>query len=257
MNIRPTDLAPRASGMRLALRLLVCALGLWLVGCATGPGANPRDPIEPLNRGVFEFNEAVDKAFLEPVAEAYTAVTPRLVRTGVSNFFNNLGEFWSVANNLLQAKPRQAVETWFRILVNTLIGMGGVFDVATEMGIETHREDFGQTLGRWGVPPGPYVVVPLFGPSTVRDLAATVADTFGYPVGQITPVRVRNVLIGLDAIDNRAGFLQAGKLLDASALDKYVFSRDVYLQKRRNDVYDGSPPEEEDVQEPDAPEARP
>lgn len=257
MNIRLTDLAPRASGFRLAIRLLVCALGLWLAGCATGPGANPRDPIEPLNRGVFEFNEAVDKAILEPIAEAYTTVTPRLVRTGVSNFFNNLGEFWSVANNLLQAKPRQAVETYFRILVNTLIGMGGVFDVATEMGIETHREDFGQTLGRWGVPPGPYVVVPLFGPSTVRDLAATVADTFGYPVSQINPVRVRNVLIGLDVIDNRAGFLQAGRLLDESALDKYVFSRDVYLQKRRNDVYDGSPPEEEDVQEPDTPDAKP
>ena len=225
----------------MGLCLLVCA-GLLLAGCATAPGANPRDPWEPMNRGVFEFNETFDEVAFKPVAVAYKAVTPRLVRAGVTNFFNNLGDGWSLFNNILQGKLRASVETYFRITVNTILGIGGVFDIASEIGVEPRTEDFGQTLGLWGLPTGPYLVLPFFGPSNVRDALATPADTFGYP----------------NAVDKRANYLRAGEMLDESALDKYIFSRDVFLQKRRNDIYDGSPPpEDEEPQEPDNPAEKP
>ena len=254
----------------MGLCLLVCA-GLLLAGCATAPGANPRDPWEPMNRGVFEFNEAfaaqacavtkdlgLDEVAFKPVAVAYKAVTPRLVRAGVTNFFNNLGDGWSLFNNILQGKLRASVETYFRITVNTILGIGGVFDIASEIGVEPRTEDFGQTLGLWGLPTGPYLVLPFFGPSNVRDALATPADTFGYPVTLVKPVALRNSLAALNAVDKRANYLRAGEMLDESALDKYVFSRDVFLQKRRNDIYDGSPPpEDEEPQEPDKPAEKP
>jgi phospholipid-binding lipoprotein MlaA len=138
--------------------MLVCTVALLLAGCATAPGANPRDPWEPMNRGIFQFNETFDEVAFKPTAIVYKTVTPRLVRAGVTNFFNNLGDAWSLFNNVLQGKPRAAVETYFRITVNTFWGMGGVFDVATEIGVESHTEDFGQTLGLWGIPTGPYLV---------------------------------------------------------------------------------------------------
>ncbi len=234
------------------LRLLVCVSGLWLAGCATVPGPNPRDPLEPMNRSVHHFNEVVDGMFLKPVAMAYNSATPRPVRTGVNNFFNNLSDVWSLANNVLQAKPKEAAETFFRVSINTLMGLGGVLDVASEMGLEQHREDFGQTLGRWGVPTGPYLVLPLLGPSTFRDTASLRADTLGNPLYGVEHIRTRNTLLLLDAADTRAGLLRAGNVLDEAALDKYSFSRDVYLQKRRNDVYDGAPPEDETPEEPEA-----
>jgi phospholipid-binding lipoprotein MlaA len=242
---------------RMGPCLLVCT-GLLLAGCATAPGANPRDPWEPMNRGVFEFNETFDEVAFKPVAVAYKAVTPRLVRAGVTNFFNNLGDGWSLFNNILQGKLRASVETYFRITVNTILGIGGVFDIASEIGVEPRTEDFGQTLGLWGLPTGPYLVLPFFGPSNVRDALATPADTFGYPVTLVKPVALRNSLAALNAVDKRANYLRAGEMLDESALDKYVFSRDVFLQKRRNDIYDGSPPpEDENPQEPDKPAEKP
>ena len=205
-----------------------------------------------MNRQVFAFNEAFDEAAFKPVAVAYKTATPRLVRAGVTNFFNNLGDAWSLFNNVLQGKLQASVETYFRLTVNTIWGIGGVFDIATEIGVEPHPEDFGQTLGLWGLPTGPYLVLPFFGPSNVRDALATPADTFGYPVTLVNPVALRNSLAALNAVDKRANFLRAGDLLEESALDKYVFSRDVFLQKRRNDIYDGSPPpEDENPPEPE------
>ena len=238
--------------------MLVCTVALLLAGCATAPGANPRDPWEPMNRGIFQFNETFDEVAFKPTAIVYKTVTPRLVRAGVTNFFNNLGDAWSLFNNVLQGKPRAAVETYFRITVNTFWGMGGVSDVATEIGVESRTEDFGQTLGLWGIPTGPYLVLPFFGPSSLRDALATPADTFGYPVTLVNPVSLRNSLAALNAVDKRANYLRAGEMLDESALDKYAFSRDFFLQKRRNDIYDGSPPlDEEPPAEPDAPTEKP
>ncbi len=240
---------------RRGLWLLVCAAALLLAGCATAPGADPRDPWEPLNRDVHAFNETFDRVAFKPVAVAYKTVTPRLVRAGVTNFFNNLGDTWSLANNILQGKLQASVETYFRLTVNTIWGIGGVFDIATEIGVEARTEDLGQTLGLWGLPTGPYLVLPFFGPSNLRDALATPADSFGYPVTWVNPVALRNSLAALNAVDKRANYLRAGEMLEESALDKYVFSRDVFLQKRRNDIYDGSPPPEEEL--PAVPEAAP
>ena len=207
--------------------LLVLAL---LQGCAIGP--HPRDPFEPFNRGVTRFNDGLDEAIVKPVAQAYQGVVPSPVRTGVNNFFGNLSDVWSFVNNVLQAKPQAAVDSFMRVSVNTLIGLGGVLDWATPMGIERHREDFGQTLGRWGVATGPYLVLPVLGPSTVRDTAALVIDAKGDLLLQIDNVATRNSLYALRAVDLRAGLLRAGEVLDQAALDKYSFTRDAYLQRR-------------------------
>ncbi|MEY2683051.1 MAG: hypothetical protein RJA09_195, partial [Pseudomonadota bacterium] len=164
----------------------VALLGLVavLAGCASGPGAHPSDPLEPWNRGVHGFNEAVDTAVFKPVASAYTAVTPSPVRTGVSNFFGNLRDLWSFFNALLQGRPVEAAENFMRFNVNTFLGLGGVLDKATEAGIERTTLDFGHTLGRWGVPSGPYLVLPFFGPSSVRDGIGLVVDNRGDAVAQ-------------------------------------------------------------------------
>lgn len=212
--------------------------GLWagllalalLQGCAVGP--NPRDPFEPFNRSVTRFNDGLDEAIVKPVAQAYQNTVPSPVRTGVNNFFGNLSDAWSFVNNVLQAKPQAAVDSFMRVSVNTLIGLGGVLDWATPMGIERHSEDFGKTLGRWGMAAGPYLVLPVLGPSTVRDAAARVVDAQGDLVMQINNVPVRNSLYGLRAVELRAGLLRAGEVLDQAALDKYSFTRDAYLQRR-------------------------
>lgn len=212
--------------------------GLWagllalalLQGCAVGP--NPRDPFEPFNRSVTRFNDGLDEAIVKPVARAYQNTVPSPVRTGVNNFFGNLSDAWSFVNNVLQAKPQAAVDSFMRVSVNTLIGLGGVLDWATPMGIERHSEDFGKTLGRWGMAAGPYLVLPVLGPSTVRDAAARVVDAQGDLVMQINNVPVRNSLYVLRAVDLRAGLLRAGEVLDQAALDKYSFTRDAYLQRR-------------------------
>ena len=201
-----------------------------LQGCATGP--NPRDPFEPFNRTMTRFNEGLDDAIVKPVALAYQGVVPSPVRTGVSNFFGNLSDVWSFVNNVLQARPQAAVDSFMRVSVNTVLGFGGLLDWATEMGIERHREDFGKTLGRWGVATGPYLVLPVLGPSTVRDTAALVVDAKGDLVMQLDNVATRNSLYVLRAVDLRASLLRAGDVLDQAALDKYSFTRDSYLQRR-------------------------
>lgn len=219
------------------------ALLSLLTGCATGPGANPADPLEPFNRGVSRFNDVVDDNVLVPVATTYRRVLPSMVRTGVNNFFSNLGEVWNFANSAAQLKPQATLESLMRFNVNTIFGLGGLLDIATEVGIDRHSEDFGQTLGHWGVPPGPYVVIPLLGPSTVRDTAALPLDAYGEMIGQISDVPVRNSLYVLRIVDIRSNYLRAGQLLGDAALDKYSFTRDAYLQRRRSDVYDGNPPD--------------
>lgn len=220
----------RATFVGLAITLLA--------GCATGPDADPRDPLEPFNRGVQRFNDGVDEAVLKPVATGYVNVTPAPVRTGVSNFFSNLGDLWSAVNAGLQLRPRESAENLMRFSVNTVLGLGGLLDVASEAGIPRTRIDFGQTLGRWGVPSGPYVVLPLFGPSTVRDTGALVVDNAGDLVGAIDHVPTRNSLYALRVVDTRAGLLRATTLLDEAALDKYSFTRDLYLSRRQRQIDD-------------------
>lgn len=217
--------------------LMTVAVTVLLGGCATGPNAHPQDPLEPFNRGVYQFNEGLDRAVLKPVATAYQDVTPSPVRTGVSNFFNNLRDLWSSVNALLQARPREAAENFMRFNVNTFFGLGGVLDIATEMGIERTTLDVGHTLGRWGVPSGPYLVLPVFGPSAVRDTVGLVADHQGDLVQQgVDHVPTRNALTALRVVDTRAHLLRAGELLDDVALDKYSFTRDAYLQRRQSQI---------------------
>ena len=236
LTCRPLRLAAAAAMMALA------------AGCATVPGEqrDPRDPWEPYNRSMTKFNDAVDDAVLKPVATAYRDVLPQPVRTGVSNFFGNLSDAWSFVNNVLQGKPEGSLHSFWRVVINSTVGLGGVLDPATEMRLERRREDFGQTLGRWGVPPGPYFVIPLLGPSTVRDTAALPVDIYGNPLGQMHDVAWRNSLAALQVVNTRATVLNAIDLLDAAALDPYTFTRDAYLQKRLNDVYDGNPPVDEE-----------
>ena len=228
--------------MNLMFRVIM--LTLVLSGCAAGPGANPRDPLEPFNRGVYQFNDAVDRAVLKPVATAYHDGVPSLVRTGVNNFFGNLDDAWSFVNNTLQLKGQAAGDSFFRFGVNTTLGLGGVLDVASEMKIEKHTKDFGHTLGFWGVKPGPYLVLPLLGPSTVRDALARTVDSQGDMVSGLSDIPTRNSLTVVRAVDARAELLPATAMLDQVALDKYSFSRDAYLQRRRSAIFDGNPPEE-------------
>ena len=209
---------------------------LVLSGCATGPNANPEDPLEPLNRTVFQFNDGLDKAVFKPVAKAYKAVTPAPVRTGVGNFFENLLDVRTLINNVLQLRPQAAVETVMRLGVNTIFGLGGVLDVASEMQLERQRQDFGQTLGRWGVGSGPYLVLPVLGPSSVRDAAGVVVEGSTDVVTNLSDVPTRNSLTVLRAVDLRAAFLQASDLLDLASLDRYAFARDAYLQRKRAGV---------------------
>lgn len=215
--------------------LSVMALGLLLAivqGCATGPNANPADPMEPLNRAVFNFNDGIDRALVQPVASAYDQVTPSPVKTGVRNFFGNISDVWSVVNNLLQGKLKESLETFMRVSVNSTFGFGGVLDIGTEAGLPKNRQDFGQTLGVWGFDAGPYVVLPLLGPSSVRDTVGTVVDGSVDVVNNLRNVPTRNSLATLRVVDKRAELLDATTILDQAALDKYSFTRDLYLQRR-------------------------
>lgn len=215
-------------------------------GLAAAQDAAPagNDPFEPFNRGVYRFNDGVDRAVLRPVATAYRDAVPSLVRQGVSNFFGNLGDVWNLANNVMQLKLQNSAETFMRLNVNTFFGLGGLLDVASEAGIERHSEDFGQTLGRWGVPSGPYLVLPIFGPSTVRDTAALPVDFYGDALSHVHDIPARNSLVVLRGVDTRTGLLRASALIQDAALDPYSFTRDAFLQKRRGDVHDGNEPDE-------------
>lgn len=217
-----------------------------LSGCATVPadsGTDARDPIESFNRQVFEFNDVVDRAVLKPVAQAYEYVLPQPVRDCIGNIFSNFREPSNAVNNLLQGKPIDAASDTCRFVVNSTVGLLGCFDPARQMGLEKHNEDFGQTLGRWGIGSGPYLVVPILGPSTVRDAIGIYgAEPYLDINFYIDNVRVRNAIIGTRVVNQRAELLQTDDLISGAALDKYRFIRDGYLQRRRSLVFDGSPP---------------
>lgn len=236
---------------RTALLLGLLSVTLF-AGCASTN--NPRDPLEPLNRAVYHFNDGLDKAIMKPVATVYREVLPDVVRTGVTNFFNNLYDILTALNNLLQGKIADAVSDVGRLAVNTTVGVAGLIDVATEIGLERHKEDFGQTLGRWGIGDGPYLQIPFLGPSSVRDAIGAFGDYKVDPIRWIwrDHVATRNSLWGLYFVNLRASLLDSTKILDEAALDPYEFQRDAYLQRRRNLIYDGNPPsqkEEEDLPE--------
>jgi phospholipid-binding lipoprotein MlaA len=211
-----------------------------LAGCATN--GNPRDPLEGLNRGIYHFNDGVDNLIVKPAAIIYRGVVPQFARTGVSNFFANINDVIVALNNLLQGKLTQALSDVGRIAVNTTAGLLGVIDVATEIGLEKHNEDFGQTLGYWGIGDGPYLVLPFIGPSSLRDGVGWLVDFYTDPITYVDPSRDRNILWGTRFLSRRTELLDTSTILDTAALDPYEFLRDAYLQRRRNLVYDGNPP---------------
>ncbi len=231
----------RSRSSRLCVLLMVAMLS----GYAAVPYKDPRDPMESWNRGVFKFNDSVDRTVVKPVAIAYQKVLPFWVRTGIGNFFANLDDVWSMVNNALQLRGENTADSFGRVMVNTTMGVGGIFDLASEMGIERHPANFGLTLGRWGVGPGPFVVLPLLGSSTLRDTLALPIEIKGNLVNSVQDVAIRDALTIVSAIDTRASFLKASDVVDGAALDRYSFTRDAYLQRRRNQVYDGNPPDED------------
>lgn len=233
------------------------ALTLLSTGCATGPGANPKDPLEPMNRSVSRFNDVLDDNVLKPAATGYRDYTPQLVQTGIGNFFRNLADVFSTVNNGLQLKGRETAESLMRVVVNTTLGIYGIFDVATEIGLQRHPEDLGQTLGYWGVPDGPYVVLPVFGPSTLRDTSVLPVELSTDLVSKHDDIAERNVAMAARIVDKRASLLKTSDLLTGAAIDKYSFTRDSYLQFRRNQVYDGNPPDDEPLEDPSAEAAKP
>jgi phospholipid-binding lipoprotein MlaA len=226
----------------LALALSVAA------GCATtGGGGDPRDPWESANRAMYRFNEGFDEAFGRPIATGYRDFFHAEIRDRVRNFFSNIGDLFIGVNNLLQGKLQDGLEDWARFAFNSTIGFLGIHDVASDMGLEKHNEDFGQTFGRWGVGDGPYVVFPILGSSTVRDGFGTVFDIYADPVGDFRPFRLRNSAVLLRLTNTRADLLEAGRILEEAALDKYVFQRDAYLQRRRSLIHDGRPPRDDEA----------
>ena len=216
---------------------LALAIAASVSACATG--TNPRDPLEGYNRAMFKFNDTVDQAALKPVATAYKKVTPSFVQTGVGNFFGNLSDVWSAVNNLLQGKGEAGLQDVVRVSMNSTFGIFGLIDIASQAGIPKHNEDFGQTLGWYGIQPGPYVMLPLLGPSTVRDTVALPLDMTGDPWRYKDPVSVRNIGTVTRVIDKRAALLDATNLMEAAALDRYEFIRDGFLQARESKVFDG------------------
>lgn len=232
---------------------MVLLLAVTLTGCAT-TGANPADPLEPINRAIFSLNDGIDTAVLKPVAQGYRAATPAFVRTGVSNFFSNLDDVWISANNVLQGKFEQGLGDFLRFAFNSTLGLFGAIDFASDMGLEKHNEDFGQTLGKWGLGSGPYLVLPFLGPSTVRDGISLLLDAKGDPVWNLDHVPSRNTAYTARAVSNRERVLDATNAIDKAALDKYSYVRAAWLQRRRNLVYDGNPPPEpEEMDEQDEP----
>ena len=227
---------------------MLLSMTCLFVACASIPAGvepSPRDPWESFNRSVFEFNEGLDKYLLKPVVAAYRFILPEIVRDGIYNFFSNYSDIYTALQNLLQGKPDLAFNDLMRVAVNTIFGLGGLMDVATPGGLPKHKEDWGQTFGVWGVPSGPYLVLPFFGPSTIRDTFGTAADLeTDYLFKYIPDVGLRNSITGLRVINARNTFYEAGDLLDGAALDKYSFIRDAYLQRREYQINEGRNDEE-------------
>lgn len=228
---------------RLPLLLTVLLFSLVLQGCATVQGqTDPEDPFESFNRAMYTFNDTLDKAILKPVAKGYNAVLPDPVNKGVSNFFSNIDDIVVIFNNLLQLKIEQAASDTARVFFNTTIGLLGFIDVASAMDLPKHDEDLGQTFGYWGINTGPYLVLPFLGSSNIRDAVGLIGDSYVDPLNGVSPDGTRNWMILLEGVDTRAGLLSASKVLEEAALDEYLFTRDAYLQRRQDRVYDGNPP---------------
>jgi phospholipid-binding lipoprotein MlaA len=230
-------------------RLGTMVMALALTACATTN--NPKDPLESFNRAIFTFNDTLDQAAVKPAATFYQSVLPSFVQTGVGNFFGNLGDVWTAVNNLMQGKLEDGTSDIMRVALNSTLGLGGLLDIGSEAGMVKHREDFGQTLGKWGVAPGPYVVLPIFGPSTLRDTAAFPIDFKADPWAYKDPVNVRNIGTALRLVDRRAAVLDASNLIEEAALDKYSFVRDAYLQRRASQIRDNGPEPDSDDAVPD------
>jgi phospholipid-binding lipoprotein MlaA len=235
---------------------LVALLSLFLVGCATAPTAkkDPRDPLEGFNRASYKFNDTLDRALLKPAAKGYKAVTPDFVETGVTNFFSNLAQPTVIINDLLQGKFKASLNDTGRFLLNSTVGIGGLFDPASPAGLDRNDEDFGQTLGKWGMPSGPYLMVPFFGPSTVRDGFGSAVGVYTDPVHYVERDAIRYSLQGVDLIDSRARRLPLEDTLN-QAFDKYTFIKNAYLQQREYAVTDGNVPsptfDDEPLEDPD------
>lgn len=236
----------------------ICWLAAWsalalTLGCTTSPSriTEPSDPLEPFNRAVFRFNDDFDKAFVQPAAKAYQAVTPAPVDRGITNFFNNLADIRSFVNNALQFKMGRAGSDVGRLFINSTVGVLGFYDVATNVGLPSYKEDFGQTLGYWGLDSGVFIMLPLLGPSSVRDVFGEAGDVFTDPLFHLDPVfgfdedGVYWGLIALRLIDRRADLLTTTEILEEAAIDPYSFLRDAYLQRRHSLVHDGNPPKSE------------
>ena len=231
----------RSRSTRLNGRCAACVLAAPLLaqlgGCASGPQRNPADPLEPLNRATYRFNDAIDRNIAQPVARTYNRAVPRPLRTGVNNFFANLGDVTVMFNDFAQLRFMDGMNDLTRVAVNTTFGLLGILDIATPARIPRHDQDFGLTLGHYGVPSGPYLVLPLFGPSTFRDAAGFGVDQYAAPTNWMDPAW-RNSLWGLDFVSTRARYLNATNLLEEAALDKYLFVRDAYLGRRRSQLAD-------------------
>jgi len=239
------------SKMLCALLPLLAVVSL--AGCAVGP--TKEDPYEPFNRSMFSVHEAVDGAVMKPIAQGYVAIVPELIRTGVSNFFGNIDDLFTGINGLLQGNGYRAGDAFGRVLLNSSFGLGGIFDLASMMGITKDRNDFGITFGKWGFPQGPYLFIPGFGPTTVRDGTGWLVRLEIGPVGYIPDIPLRNSLYGLGYVDIRQQALATESVVDTAAIDKYRFIRNAYLRARRYQLYDGHPPPEDDDDSAPAPSA--
>ena len=229
----------------LAKTPLLLTISLVLTGCAAN--GEMLDPLEPMNRAIHSFNEGVDQAVLIPIAKGYKKVTPDIAETGIRNFFSNLDDVTVVANDILQLKLEQTSRDFLRLVFNSTIGIFGLLDVASEMGLKKHNEDFGQTMGRWGAGSGPYLVLPFIGPSNLRDTAGFVVDSRHTDLVRThDDVATRNPVMVLRLVALRADLLEAKRAVDAAALDNYEFSRDFYLERRKSLVFDGNPPLEDE-----------
>ena len=228
------------------IRIPLLLASLLLTGCSSISGlskyAQQKDPLEPFNRSVYVFNDTLDKAVIKPVAQGYSAVTPTPVKNMVNNFFSNLDDVVVTVNDLLQFKFRQAASDGSRVAFNSTFGVFGLFNVVDKL--EKHNEDFGQTLGYWGVPSGPYLMLPFFGPSSIRDGSGLYADSFVSVIGRTKNMSARNRDWLAQGVNTRAGLLEGEKVLDEAVIDRYSFLRDAYLQRRQSLVYDGNPPKQ-------------
>ncbi|MBT3504174.1 MAG: VacJ family lipoprotein [Piscirickettsiaceae bacterium] len=234
------------SNITTLFKISIVTATLFLTGCATTQHqSNVNDPLEGYNRVMHSFNDTVDKAVIKPIAQGYDFIMPAPISTGVSNFFSNLNEITVIANDVLQFKFTQAFDDTSRFAINSTLGIVGFMDVASDFGYRKNNEDFGQTLGSWGIGPGPYLVLPFLGPRDIRDTVGLVGDYYTDPMTYVKPSGTRDPARILWVVDGRANLLKAEKVLEEAAIDEYVYVRDAYLQRRQSLVYDGNPPEEE------------